>query len=116
MFDTFALALGLGTVAGADRALRLPDVPEPEFKRFVFPRRTAAADPAAANSTQSTRTLEELGIPRPFAAELEATFRAMGAVEGDRVVGFTFRTPDGVSHALRAGAAAAGARNAGRAA
>ncbi len=117
MFDTFTLALGLRAVAQVARGQELPRVPEPEFRRFVFPKREAAAA-AAANSTQSTRTLEELGIPRPYAAELEATFRAMGAVEGDKVVGFTFRTPDGVLHALRASGAAARARarDAGRAA
>lgn len=118
MLDSFALVLGLRAVSGAGRAAQLPEVPEPEFKRFVFPKREAAAEAAAANSTQSTRTLEELGIPRPFATELEATFRAMGAVEGDQVVGFTFRTPDGVSYSLRAASAAARAQagNAGKAA
>lgn len=118
MFDTFALVMGLRAIAHAARAHELPEVPEPEFRRFVFPKREAAAQAAAANSTQSTRTLEELGIPRPFAAELEATFRAMGALEGDQVVGFTFRTPEGVAYGLRAGGAAAGASsgNAGKAA
>lgn len=120
MFDTIAVVLGLRALAQAARALELPQVPEPEFRRFVFPKREAAAEVAAANSTSSTRTLEELGIPRPFAAELEATFRAMGAVEGDQVVGFTFRTPDGVLHSLRAGLASARKqqqqRNAGKAA
>jgi len=118
MFDTFALVLGLRTLAQAARAEEARQVPEPEFRRFVFPKREAAAEAAAANSTQSTRTLEELGIPRPFAAELEATFRAMGAVEGDQVVGFTFRTPEGVLYALRAGASARAKqqRNAGKAA
>jgi len=118
MFDTMTLVLGLRTLAQAARAQELPRVPEPEFRPFVFPKREEAAEAAAANSTQSTRTLEELGIPRPFAAELEATFRAMGAVEGDQVVGFTFRTPDGVLHSLRASGAAARARarDAGRAA
>jgi hypothetical protein len=119
MFDTFTLVLGLRALAQAARAQELPQVPEPEFRRFVFPKREAAVEAAAANSTQSPRTLEELGIPRPYAAELEATFRAMGAVEDEQVVGFTFRTPDGVLHSLRAsgGAAAAGrARDAGKAA
>ncbi len=118
MFDTFTLVLGLRVLAQATRPLELPQVPEPEFRRFVFPKREAAAEVAAANSTSSTRTLEELGIPKPFAAELEATFRAMGAVEGEQVVGFTFRTPDGVLHSLRAsgGTARGQARNAGRAA
>ena len=102
MWDAFALFLGLRAIALSARGGA--PVPEPEFKRFVFPKQGAAADVPAANSTQHARTLEELGVPRGFAAELEATLRAIGAVDGDRIVGFTFRTPDGVAHALRTGA------------
>lgn len=115
MLDTFALVLGLRAIAHAARAHELPAVPEPEFKRFVFPKGEAAGV-AASNTTQAPRTLEELGIPRHFAAELEHTFRALGAVEGDRIVGFTFRTPEGVLYALRTGATAGRAAKAGRAA
>jgi hypothetical protein len=79
----------------------VPVVPEPEFKRFVFPKRGSVVETVPASRTQQPRTLEELGVPAPFAAELESTFRAMGALDGDRVTGFTFRTPDGVSHQLR---------------
>ncbi len=110
MFDTFALVIGLRAITDAAHAHRLPPVPEPEFRRFVFPKREAAAETKAANQTLAPRTLEELGVPRGFAAELESTFRAMGAIEGDRIVGFTFRTPEGVSYALRTGGEAAGAR------
>jgi hypothetical protein len=117
MLDTFTLVMGLRAIAHAARAHELPAVPEPEFRRFVFPKREAA-EVRAANTTQAPRTLQELGIPGHFAAELEATFRAMGAVEGDRIVGFNFRTNDGVLHGLRTGDAAARARteNAGKAA
>ncbi len=104
MWDAFTLLLGLRAIALSARE-GAPVVPEPEFKPFVFSKETAASDVSAANSTQHPRTLEELGVPRGFAAELEATFRALGAVEGDRVVGFSFRTPDGVAHPLRTGAA-----------
>lgn len=101
MWDAYALLLGLRAIELSARE-GAPVVPEPEFKPFVFSKRnSAASDVPAANSTQHPRTLEELGIPRGFAAELESTFRAMGAVEGDRVVGFTFRTRDGVSYSLR---------------
>jgi hypothetical protein len=108
MWDAFAMVLGLRAVELAS-SKRDPVVPEPEFKRFVFPRKDVAAEVASANSTRSPRTLQELGVPAGFAAEIEASFRALGAVEGDRVVGFTFRTPDGTSYSLRAGTTARGA-------
>jgi hypothetical protein len=90
-------------------------VPEPEFKPFRFPagrRGTFAAEAAAgdglrsevvaaANSARAPRTLEELGVPRGLALEMEATLRLMGATEGADVVGRTFRTKDGVSYPLR---------------
>ena len=49
----------------------------------------------------AAKTLRELGVDGGFAADFELTFRLMGAVEGERVVGFTFETPDGRRHALR---------------
>jgi hypothetical protein len=58
-------------------------------------------------TTTTTSTLRELGIPGTLAAELEAAFRVLGATEGERVVGFTFVTPDGKRHALRQAAPAA---------
>ncbi len=105
MWDAFAMLLGLRAIESFTRE-GAPVVPEPEFKRFVFKKESAAMDVDAANSTQQARTLEELGIPRAFAKELEAAFRAVGAIQGDQVVGFTFRTPDGVAHALRTSAQA----------
>jgi len=102
MWDAFTLLQGLRAIELFARE-GAPVVPEPEFKPFVFPRKnSAASELSAANSTQHPRTLAELGVPPSFAAELEATFRAMGAVDGDRIVGFTFRTADGASHVLRA--------------
>jgi len=49
----------------------------------------------------AAKTLRELGFDPGFAAELESAFRLMGAVDGDRVVGFTLSTPDGQRHELR---------------
>ena len=60
--------------------------------------RTAVNEPTAP-----ARTLRELGIPGALAADLEAAFRALGATEGERVVGYSFVTPDGKRHALRQG-------------
>ncbi len=85
-------------------------VPEPEFKPFQLPsRRGALPAPVraqaesmpAANTAGTPRTLEELGVPGSLAGEIEATLRLMGMVDGENVVGFTFRTPDGASHPLR---------------
>lgn len=102
MWDAINLLLILRAFDGSAReGARV--VPEPEFKPFVFPKRNAASELSAANSTQHPKSLEELGVPRQLAHELEAAFRAMGAMDGDRVVGFTFRTPDGVAYPLRAG-------------
>lgn len=123
MSDLFALLLGLRAV-GTARDREAPVVPEPEFKPFRLPSRSGATGPApcaariaAANTTLEPRTLTELGVPQPVAAELEATFRMLGMTSGDRIVGYTFRTPDGASHALRAGPVAAkGETSSGRAA
>jgi hypothetical protein len=107
------LGLRAAVQAGRDQHAR-PVVPEPEFKPFQLPSRHGALPaPAraqadgipAANTTDTPRTLEELGVPRPLASDIEATLRVMGMVDGDRIVGFTFRTPDGATHALRAGRA-----------
>lgn len=114
MSDLFALLLGLRATETA-RNREAPVVPEPEFKPFRLPSRTGATGPApcaaaripAANTALEARTLAELGVPQPMAAELEATFRMLGMTSGDRIVGYTFRTPDGASHALRAGPTAA---------
>ena len=80
-------------------------IPEPEFKPFRFPKHEAVAARARklvpANVAREPRTLEELGVPGVLASELEASFRLMGLTRGDRVVGFTFATPDGSRHALR---------------
>ncbi len=110
MSDAFMLLLGLRAVMRAARDQNAPPVvPEPEFKPFQLSSRrgTAAARSRAdavapANTSRAPRTLEELGVPRSMAAELEMALRGMGKVDGDRIVGFTFRTPDGVEHPLRA--------------
>jgi hypothetical protein len=58
--------------------------------------------PAVNEPTETARTLRELGVPGTLAADLEAAFRTLGATEAGKVVGFTFVTPDGKRHALRA--------------
>ncbi len=47
------------------------------------------------------KTLLELGLPKELALRLEDAFEAIGATKNDRVVGFTFRSVDGASHAMR---------------
>jgi hypothetical protein len=56
-------------------------------------------DPVAK---EGASTLRELGVPGALATELESAMRLLGATEDDRIVGFTFVTPDGKRHALRA--------------
>jgi hypothetical protein len=34
---------------------------------------------------------------------MEGALRVMGKIDGDRIVGFAYRTPDGVLHPLRPG-------------
>jgi len=48
-----------------------------------------------------SKTLGEILSDDALAADFEAAFRAMGATEGDRIVGYRFRTPQGVVHPLR---------------
>ena len=88
------------------RGRRETVVPEPEFRPFKLPRRDGvavrpAALPRSANTTREARTLAELGVPAPLAAELEISLRALGLTKGERVTGFTFRTTDGASYALK---------------
>ncbi|HZE11868.1 MAG TPA: hypothetical protein VE034_09835 [Burkholderiales bacterium] len=50
---------------------------------------------------ETPRTLRELGVPDELTKDLEAAFKAMGKTTGDRIVGFTFVTPEGARHRLR---------------
>jgi hypothetical protein len=94
MFEAFALLVGLKSLTSREHT---PVVPEPEFKPFRFPEREVAVAPASL----APRTLEQLGVPDSLARELEFWLRLTGRTQGDKVVGYTFRTPDGASHALR---------------
>jgi hypothetical protein len=49
----------------------------------------------------SSKTLRELGVPEMLARDLEAALRGLGKTDDDRVIGFTFVTPDGARHDLR---------------
>ncbi|HTT71294.1 MAG TPA: hypothetical protein VMG32_08735 [Anaeromyxobacteraceae bacterium] len=57
----------------------------------------------AAAPADAPKTLTELGVNGSLAAEFEAVLRAMGKTQGDRILGFTFTTNDGVRHFLRTG-------------
>jgi hypothetical protein len=97
--DALSYLLGLEVIDSLRRdARRTPVIAEPEFKPFVFP---SEVSPAPQVSAAAPATLLELGVPSALAGELEAALRFVGATRGDRITGFTFRTPDGVSHALR---------------
>jgi hypothetical protein len=47
------------------------------------------------------RTLRELGVEGSLAADLELAIRMVGTARGDRVVGISYRSPDGKRYALR---------------
>jgi len=104
MLNALAVLFGLREIE-VMRKRRAVAVPEPEFKPFVFDaleeRAGGRVEQLATASLQGPRTLNELGVPEPLASDIEFTLRMMGAVVGDRVAGYTFRTPDGRSHALR---------------
>jgi hypothetical protein len=51
---------------------------------------------------EAASTLRELGLPGALATELESALRQLGATEDGRIIGFSFVTPDGKRHALRA--------------
>jgi hypothetical protein len=103
MSDAFALLLGFQAVKRiAKERDGLTDVPEPEFQPFKLPsRRAEVEDVKPANTAHQPSTLTELGVPSSLAREMELWFELFGATRGDEVVGYTFRTPDGVTHPLR---------------
>ncbi len=117
MWEGFALLVGVKAIGAAAREREARNVvPEPEFLPFRLPSRAARAGAPAvaslavapANTAGKPSTLEELGVPRSVASEVEGALRVMGMIEGDRIVGFTYRTPDGVQHPLRASTTPAG--------
>jgi hypothetical protein len=116
MFAALGMLMGFRVIESIAREKSgASKVPEPPFAPFVFPagrkgafaaevaagERVRAAAVVPANSAREPRTLEELGVPRALAKELEATLVVMGAAGGGGEVGYTFRTTNGVSHALR---------------
>jgi hypothetical protein len=54
-----------------------------------------------AGAPSAPATLAELGVPKELALHLESAFRVMGASADGQVVGYRFRTPDGVSRPIR---------------
>ncbi|BDG05347.1 hypothetical protein [Anaeromyxobacter oryzae] len=61
----------------------------------------AETKPATERIAPRPRTLEDLGVPGPLAAELEAVFRAMGSVHAGQIDGRAFVTRDGERHAIQ---------------
>ena len=93
MFEAFAVLVGLKSFLVKES----PVVPEPEFLPFRFPEATRESAPVPL----APRTLAELGVDSALAREMELHLQLLGHTQGDRIVGFSFRTPDGTSHALR---------------
>lgn len=110
MSDALALMLAIKAVSKLGRKDEARAIREPEFAPFVF--RPVASAPVkketsrakavvSANTTRASRTLAELGVPNPLASEMELYLGLMGNTDGGKVVGYSFVTPDGASHALR---------------
>jgi hypothetical protein len=103
MSDALGLRLPIKWM-GRDEVDRV--IPEPEFAPFAFhtpvKKVTARAKAAAsANTASASHTLAELGVPNSLASEMEFVLGLLGSTKGNAVVGYTFITPDGSSHALR---------------
>jgi hypothetical protein len=107
MSDTFGLMFAIKAVSKLGRSDDARAIPEPEFKPFVFHPTTSkvvkmdSTRTKTANTARSASTLAELGVPGNLASEMELIFGLMGSTKGSEVVGYTFVTPDGASHALR---------------
>jgi hypothetical protein len=125
MSDALALMFAIKAVSKLGRNDEAQIIPEPEFAPFVF--RPVATAPVkketsrakaivSANTARASRTLAELGVPNPLASEMELCLGLMGYTDGGNVVGYTFVTPDGASHALRLSEAKKVARATNRAA
>ncbi len=97
---SIALAIASG-YPGAQNYRLAPCGMGAHFGRMKKPNETKTYDRDSVVSA-GPRTLRELGVPGPLAGELELVLRMMGHVQGDRISGFSFRTPDGVKHQLRA--------------
>jgi hypothetical protein len=107
MSDALALMFAIKAVSKLGRRDDARAIPEPEFKPFVFNPTTSkvvkmnSTRARTANTSRSASTLSELGVPGNLASEMELIFGLMGNTKGNEVVGYTFVTPDGASHALR---------------
>jgi hypothetical protein len=110
MSDALALMFAIKAVSKLGRSDDARAIPEPEFKPFVFHPTTSKVvkmnstrtkTVAPANTARSASTLAELGVPGNLASEMELLLGLMGSTKGSEVVGYTFVTPDGASHALR---------------
>lgn len=62
-------------------------------------KRSDATQKTASNP--GPMTLEELGVPKPLAREMETALRALGGVPGGSQRWRVFVTPDGAKHPLR---------------
>jgi len=88
-----------------------PVLPEPELKPFKPESTSVEATPLAL----AARTLQGLGVDRSLATEMELVLRLLGHANGEEVVAYLLRTPDGRPHTVKLSAVPAEASS-GRAA
>ncbi len=107
MSDVLAVMFAIKALSKLGRNDEARVIPEPEFKPFAFHPVTSkvikmdGTRTKTANTARSASTLADLGVPGNLASEMELVLGLMGRTKGSDVVGYTFVTPDGASHALR---------------
>jgi len=94
---------GVGPWRAGEAPVRVEDPPFVPLDLSPLPEETRSDHPAvtAPESEGPAATLAELGLPAELAHDFEVAFRALGATAEGQVIGYRFRTLDGVSHPLR---------------
>jgi hypothetical protein len=92
-----------GLVAGTVRAIRTVTA---RWRRAPAERGEQHAETPAWGSPvvaadPRPKTLKDLGVADTLARDLEDGLEQLGAIDGNGRTAWTFRTPDGVRHALR---------------
>ncbi|HEX7624315.1 MAG TPA: hypothetical protein VF400_12140 [Anaeromyxobacteraceae bacterium] len=90
-----------GLVAGAVRALRIAARWGQAPAEHPTAQGPSPDRGQATPADRSPRTLRDLGVPGTLAGDIEEGLERLGAVGDDGGTAWTFRTPDGVRHALR---------------
>jgi len=94
MFEALDVLPGLRNLPAKELT---PVLPEPQFKPFKSESTSVEPTPLAF----AARTLQELGVDGSLAKEMELVLRLLGHTNGEDVVAYLFRTPDGTPHTVK---------------